>query len=70
MKTMRRVGNELVQERKKHFLEKEKDAFSDDSADLHHKDLLSALIKANMDPSIPESQRMTDEEVLSRKSQV
>ncbi|KLO16841.1 cytochrome P450 [Schizopora paradoxa] len=66
MKTMRRVGNELVQERKHHFLEKEKDAFTDDSEDLHHKDLLSALIKANMDPSIPESQRMTDEEVLSQ----
>lgn len=70
MKTMRRVGSELIQERKKHFMEDEKSAFTGDSEDWHHKDLLSALLKANMDSSIPESQRMTDEEVLSRKSTV
>ena len=30
------------------------------------RDLLSLLTRANMDPDLPESQRMSDEDVLSR----
>ena len=35
--------------------------------DLADRDLLSLLIKANMATDIPESQRLTDEEVLARE---
>ena len=66
MRTMRRVGTELIEERKKLFVD-EKDPLAGASDDEQYKDLLSALVKANLDPSIPESQRMTDEEVLSRE---
>lgn len=66
MKTMRRVGSELVQEHKKLFMD-EKGALAGLADDWKHKDLLSALVKANLDPSIPESQRMNDEDVLSRE---
>lgn len=64
MRTMRRVGSELVQEHKKLFLDEKGPGVSDD---WQRKDLLSALVKANLDPSIPESQRMNDEDVLSRE---
>ncbi|KLO13381.1 cytochrome P450 [Schizopora paradoxa] len=65
MRTMRRVGTKLIEERKKLFIN-EKGALAGASDDEQYKDLLSALVKANLDPSIPESQRMTDEEVLSQ----
>ena len=65
MKTMRRVGSELVQEHKK--LYEEKIGLDGTSGNQLHKDLLSVLVKANMDPDIPESQRMNDEDVLARK---
>ena len=35
--------------------------------DLRERDLLTLLIKANMATDIPESQRLTDEEVLARE---
>lgn len=69
MKTMRRVGTELIEERKKLFMD-EKGALIGASDGEHYKDLLSALLGANLDPSIPESQRMNDEDVLSREYQV
>ena len=34
---------------------------------LGSRDLLTLLIKANMSPDIPESQRLSDEDVLARK---
>ena len=62
---MRRIAKELVDERKKAFTTEKKDV-EKDSDNLFGNDLLSVLIKANMDPDIPESQRMNDEDVLSR----
>ncbi|KLO13377.1 cytochrome P450 [Schizopora paradoxa] len=62
---MRRIAKELVDERKKAFTNEKKD-IEKDSDNLNENDLLSVLIKANMDPDIPESQRMTDEDVLSQ----
>ena len=38
--------------------------------DLQGRDLLSLLIKANMATDIPESQRLSDEDVLARESVV
>ena len=34
---------------------------------VHDRDLLTLLIKANMNTDIPESQRLSDEDVLARK---
>lgn len=31
------------------------------------RDLLTLLTRANMDPSVPENQRLSDEEILARK---
>lgn len=31
------------------------------------RDLLTSLVKANADPDVPESQKLSDEEVLSRE---
>lgn len=66
---MRRIAKELVEERKRAFTTDKQDIEKDSDSLIGH-DLLSVLIKANMDPDIPESQRMVDEDVLSRMSHV
>lgn len=63
---MKRIGRELVEERKSAVLgEKRKDDV--DRAELVGRDLLSALIQSNMDIELPDNQRMSDEDVLARK---
>ena len=37
---------------------------------LHDRDLLTLLIKANMSTDIPENQRLSDDDVLARTSQL
>ncbi len=64
---MKRIAKELVEERKRAFTNEKQDVEKDSDSLIGH-DLLSVLIKANMDPDIPESQRMIDEDVLSRTS--
>ena len=59
---MRRIGQELLREKKINIdenanAEKEQGRGSG-------KDLLSVLVRANMDTELPESQRMSDEDVL------
>lgn len=67
-KSMRSIGSRLVREKKREL------GF-DTTTDLDHgetlfakkgtgKDLLSLMIKANMSPGVPPTQRMTDEEVM------
>jgi len=63
--TMLRIAKELVQERKKAFTSEKEDVEKDSDSLIGH-DLLSVLIKANMDPDIPDSQRMIDEDVLAQ----
>ncbi|KAK7438408.1 hypothetical protein VKT23_018021 [Stygiomarasmius scandens] len=58
-KIMDRIGAELVQEAKKSSQE-EKDGTG------KSRDLLSLLMKANMNTNIPEDQRMSDEDVLAQ----
>ena len=54
-RTMRQIGEQLLAERRKGgTLEK-------------GRDLLSVLVRANMDTELPESQRMNDEDVLARE---
>ena len=66
---MRRIGEELLQEQKNRVLGEKKRV--DDEVlkyieNLEGRDLLSVLVKANTDKSIPEAQRMSDEDVLAR----
>ena len=64
--TMRRIGLKLIAEKKASILA----ATGQGSIEKKHvigRDLLTLLIKANMATDIPESQRLTDEEVLARE---
>lgn len=72
-KSMRSIGSRLVREKKRQLGfdtgEKVPMDDADDGVSLFTKkgtgkDLLSLLIKANMNPDVPASQRMTDEEVM------
>ena len=64
---MRRIGMQLIAEKKDAILA-EMDASRKRGKDsVQGRDLLTVLLKANMADDIPESQRLTDEEVLARK---
>lgn len=70
MSTMNRIGRELVEERKDAVLGKKQKVGRKDENDrgeLVGRDLLSALVQANMDTELPDNQRMNDEDVLARK---
>lgn len=53
-----RIGNALIQ--------KKKDAVLSGNAEKEGKDLLSLIVRANMDPDLKATQKMTDEEVLGQ----
>ncbi|THH09705.1 hypothetical protein EW145_g1826 [Phellinidium pouzarii] len=62
--TMRRIAEGLLRQRKSYIL-------GDSSAekktsDFEGRDLLSALVKSNMDTELPDTQRMVDEDVLAQ----
>ncbi|CCM05371.1 uncharacterized protein FIBRA_07587 [Fibroporia radiculosa] len=57
---MKRIGMQLVKEKKDEVLK------ATAAEKLQSRDLLTLLIKANMDPSIPESHRLSDEDVLAQ----
>ena len=60
---MHDVGMHIVKEKKNIVAKLGTGAGIDTS-----RDLLTLLIKANMDLSIPEDQRLSDEDVMARKS--
>ena len=62
--TMQRSGMELFQERKAEVLREARGVV--EKRDLQSRDLLTLLIKANMATDIPDSQRLSDEDVLAR----
>ncbi|KAI0364501.1 cytochrome P450 [Pilatotrama ljubarskyi] len=65
---MRRIGMELLQEKKAEIrreLAESRDG-SVQRKDVHGRDLLTLLLKANMATDIPENQRLSDEDVLAR----
>ena len=64
---MQRIGMELLQEKKASILS-EKSTGGVEKKDLQGRDLLTLLIKANMATDIPDSQRLSDEEVIARTS--
>lgn len=66
-KVARRIGQQLLQEKKKALQAQataEKRGVKRD--DLQGRDLLSLLIKANMATDVPDNQRLSDEDVLAR----
>ena len=68
---MRRIGAQLIAEKKAAILRdrsenKEKDGGIERS-DMRGRDLLTLLLKANMATDIPDSQRLSDEDVLARE---
>lgn len=67
---MRRIGIELLNERKieakgGHVDQKKTD--DEIISALNGRDLLSALVRANTDPNLGESKRLSDEDVLGRE---
>ncbi|PIL29244.1 cytochrome P450 [Ganoderma sinense ZZ0214-1] len=70
---MQRIGMQLIQEKKaeitrEHAEKSEQEKSFDDieRRDLRSRDLLTLLLKANMASDIPESQRLSDEDVLAQ----
>lgn len=64
----RRIGMQLIREKKealKAHVDAEKRGVKRN--DLRGRDLLSLLIKANMATDVPESQKLSDDDVLARE---
>lgn len=65
---MHRIGKQLIAEKKAAILEAVvRKGRGIEKKDMAERDLLSLLIKANMATDIPESQRLSDAEILARK---
>ncbi|RDX45658.1 cytochrome P450 [Lentinus brumalis] len=62
---MQRIGMEILQEKKASILS-EKSAGGVEKKDVQGRDLLTLLLKANMATDVPDSQRLTDEEVIAQ----
>ncbi|KAH9885221.1 cytochrome P450 [Cubamyces lactineus] len=65
---MRRIGNQLIQEKKAEIQREMSESKSGNVAqkDVRGRDLLTLLLKANMATDIPDSQRLSDEDVLAQ----
>lgn len=63
---MARIGKELLSDAKAAALANATEKGEIDKNSLRGRDLLSLLVKANMATDIPESQRLSDEDVLAR----
>ncbi|KAF8451114.1 cytochrome P450 [Boletus edulis BED1] len=65
-RTMARIGNELLSDAKAAARASATEKGEIEKNSLHGRDLLSLLVKANMATDIPESQRLSDEDVLAQ----
>ena len=63
---MLRIEEHLITSRKKAVIGEIDSAGEKDTSELRGRDLLSALVRSNMDTELPDSQRMSDEDVLAR----
>jgi hypothetical protein len=74
LSTMRRIGIQLIQDRKaavlgdKETKESVRDEEADEKAHGEGRDLLTMLLKANMDTELPDNQRLSDADLLARAS--
>ena len=64
---MRRIGLQLIAEKKAAILAETREKGHVERKDMAERDLLTLLIRANLATDVPESQRLTDDEVLARK---
>lgn len=64
--TMLLIGRELVQKSKAAVIAGAGEKGSVERGDMQGRDLLSLLIRANMATDLPESQRLSDEDVFAR----
>ena len=64
LEVMRRFGMQLIKDKKAQIMSSS--SGSVEKKDFDGRDILSLLIKANMASDVPDSQRLTDEEVLAR----
>lgn len=64
MKVMHRIGMDLIREKKAAILAEASAGV--EKKDVQGRDLLTLLMKANMATDIPESQRLSDEDVLAQ----
>lgn len=65
--SMLQIGSELLAKKKADLLAASGDKNHSDNESTG-RDLLTLLIKANLATDVPESQRLSDEEVIARKS--
>ena len=66
---MQRIARQIMDEKKREILRESGEKGSDghvEKKNMQSRDLLTLLMKANLASDIPESQRMTDDEVLAR----
>ncbi|KAI8972447.1 cytochrome P450 [Trametes punicea] len=64
---IRRIGSQLIQEKKAAIIrERTESKAGVERKDVQGRDLLTILIKANMATDIPDSQRLSDEDVLAQ----
>lgn len=70
LQSTRSIGQSIIAQKKAEILAiAESDAKGDvEKRKIQGRDLLTLLIKANMATDIPDSARMTDEDILARKS--
>ena len=62
---MQRIGRAILQEKRGSIL-REKNSLGIEKKDVQGRDLLTLLIKANMATDIPDNQKLSDEDVISR----
>ncbi|KAF9235971.1 cytochrome P450 [Melanogaster broomeanus] len=67
-RTMQRIGRELLTSAKAVARAGAKETGEIDKSSIHGRDLFTQLVKANMATDIPESQRLSDEDVLGQFS--
>lgn len=65
-KVMRRMGMKLITKKKSEILRLAADG-EKEKGNLQSRDVLTLLIKANMATDLPESHRLSDEDVLARE---
>ena len=66
-RVMRKIGMQLITEKKAAILEELSGGKAKCASKWGGRDLLLLLLKANISPDIPPSQRLSDDNVLSRK---
>ncbi|KAI8989048.1 cytochrome P450 [Trametes punicea] len=68
IRVIRRIGRELVEQKKAEIMRETSEKHLDgiERKDLQGRDLLTLLIRANMANDVPESQRLSDEEVIGQ----